>query len=357
MNVLMFTRYFGSGGTEKVILQLSDALLNNGDKPIVCSAAGKGVKHLYNKGITFYEIEDISSKNPFVMIRTAKLLYKIIRDEKIDIVHTHHRMAAFYIRALSIYKKIAFVNTIHNTFTDKKMLTKYAYEKARNIAVGSSVEENMVDFFHIPQASLVTINNAIDNNFVSQEDAVLESLRINGCFLVGNIGRINTQKGMEYFVRAVKILQNKGVKAKYVIVGEGVLEKQIKKLVVDLDLENVVFFYGFSDNVLNVMSKMDLIVLSSLWEGFPLTPIEAFAVGKTVIATDVPGTLEIVKDMENGIIVPKQNVEKLAEAIEKVLINPKLRISLEERAKDTYEKNFSIGVFWSKYQEIYLSLI
>ena len=353
MNVLMFTRYFGSGGTEKVILQLCNALIRNGDKPVVCAAAGKGVRLLHEHGIAYYEIEDISSKNPFVMLKTIKTIREIIKSEQIDIVHTHHRMAAFYVRILSIYKEKGFVNTIHNTFSDKRLLTKLSYEKAFNVAVGNSVRQNMADYYHLPENMIITIYNAIDNAFKAEEEPLIEKLKCNGSYLVGNIGRINTQKGMEYFVRACAILKKRAVNAKFLIVGEGVLEEQIKKLVSNLDLSDYVYFYGFSENVLNLMSKMDLVVLSSLWEGFPLTPIETFSVGKTIVATEVPGTLEIVKNNYNGVIVPIKNEEKLAEAIEIVLQNKDLRSMLENNAKATYEEEFSTKVFWRRYQELY----
>ena len=97
MNILMFTRCMGAGGTEKVILQLCDALNDSENKVIVCAASGNGVEKLKEKKIKYYEIPDIQNKNPGIVINVVEILLKIIDEEKIDIVHTHHRMAAFYI--------------------------------------------------------------------------------------------------------------------------------------------------------------------------------------------------------------------------------------------------------------------
>ena len=87
MNILMFTRCMGAGGTEKVILQLCEALNMSGNKVIVCAASGNGVEKLNEKKIKYYEIPDIQSKKPTIAINVIKTILKIINDEKIDIVH------------------------------------------------------------------------------------------------------------------------------------------------------------------------------------------------------------------------------------------------------------------------------
>ena len=67
---------------------------------------------------------------------------------------------------------------------------------------------------------------------------------------------------------------------------------------------------GYRSDVQNLISQLDLGVLSSLWEGLPFTPIEVFSMEKTIVATDVDGTSEIVKDMENGLLISSKNNEK-----------------------------------------------
>ena len=101
------------------------------------------------------------------------------------------------------------------------------------------------------------------------------------------------------------------------------------------------------------MSQLDLIVLTSLWEGLPLTPIEAFSVGKTIVATAVDGTIEIVDDEVNGILVTPKNIEEIADGIKKLIFDDNKRHKLELNARLKYEEKFSFNSFCKKYESYY----
>lgn len=106
------------------------------------------------------------------------------------------------------------------------------------------------------------------------------------------------------------------------ISGSGEDEAKLKQLSKDLRVEECLTFLGYRNDIQNLMSQLDLIVLSSLWEGLPLTPIEAFSVGKTIIATSVDGTPEVVKNMDNGLLIEPRNNCQIAEKINWMLENP-----------------------------------
>lgn len=358
MKVLMFTRCIGAGGTEKVIIQLCKALKEKGYTPIVCASEGRGVKQIEQEQIKYYRIPDMQKKSPLVMFTIVTRLYKIIKQEGIDIVHTHHRMAAFYTRVILPFVKVKFINTIHNTFEDKKIMTRYAYGKAYNVAVGQSVKDYMKRYYNLSDDCISVVYNAVDNrNIKLEDDERIQQWKREGSFIVGNIGRINTQKGFEYYIRAAEILKRKKCNIKFLIIGDGVLYKEIKAMTDSLQLNDIVYFYGFSDNIFNVIRQLDLVVLSSLWEGFPLTPIETFSMGKTIVATDVPGTIEIVKDGQNGIVVPIKDEKGIAYAVEQLMLDEEKRSMLEKNAYKTYEDKFSYDAFCNNYLSIYRKMI
>lgn len=357
MNILMFTRCMGAGGTEKVILQLCDALCESENKVIVCAASGNGVEKLKEKKIKYYEIPDIQSKNPQIAIKVMNTLLKVISEEKIDIVHTHHRMAAFYMCIIKKIKNIKTVNTIHNTFDDKKRLTKFVFDNTKNVAVGNSVFKNMTEYYKVNPKNIQVIYNAIDNSDIKYEKIDIIEKYSKDFFIVGNIGRINTQKGFEYYVEAASRVKEMGYPIKFFIIGDGVLREKIEDMVISKNLSDAVIFTGFQNNILNIIDKLDLVVLSSLWEGFPLTPIETFSMGKTIVATDVPGTVEIVQDNVNGIIVPINSGKAIAEGIIRLFKNRSLKKQFETNAKKTYNENFSYPAFCKKYLDVYRSLV
>ena len=173
-----------------------------------------------------------------------------------------------------------------------------------------------------------------------------------GKFLIGNIGRLTEQKGMEYFIRAVPAIRAAHPEAQCYIIGAGEDEEKLRKMSEGLPVK----FLGYRSDVQSLMSQLDLIALSSLWEGLPLTPIEAFSVGKTIVATEADGTPEVVADGENGLLVPPRDPAAIAEKINWIMERPAERKRLEKNAKDTFERKFSFDVMAQAYKDYYRSL-
>ena len=356
-NVLLFARTMELGGTENVVLQLCETLRPNVNKVVVCSSGGVNVDKLTSLGIKHYKIEDIENKNPLTIFNTMKNILSIVRTENITVIHTHHRMAAFYVSLLRLYEKCYFINTSHNTFYDKKILTRFSYKNANLVACGEKVKENLVDVYKLPANNVTVIRNAVKPFTDSITNIKLfDNLRRKGYFLIGNIGRLSEQKGMEYFIRSIPLLIERYKNMRFIIIGSGELEDYLRDLVNELEINEYVVFLGYRSDIQNVMSQLDLIVLSSLWEGLPLTPIEAFSVGKTVIGTAVDGTVEIIINNENGLLVPPKDSNSLAKSIEYLYINKESRLLLEKNAFCTFEHNFSFSVFQKKYLELYEKL-
>ncbi|MCJ1968896.1 glycosyltransferase family 4 protein [Lactococcus carnosus] len=352
--VLLFTRTMGQGGTENVVLQLCEILKPRVNKIIVCSSGGINVKKLNSMGIKHYLIPDIAGKNPYSMIKTIAILKGIIKKEKITLVHSHHRMAAFYSRLIS-NKQIIRVSTAHNIFEDKKRITHWGYKRSNIIAVGKDVAQNLMKVYKVPKKNISVISNAISP--FSGEIIKLPVFQENSnSILIGNIARLSEQKGLTYFIEAARIVTNSFPNAKFYIIGEGEDEEKLKDLVKKLKLESVVSFLGFRSDIQNVISQLDFVVLSSLWEGFPLTPIESFSVGKTIVATDIEGTREIVLNNFNGLLVPPKDSSSLAEAVLKLINMKDLRSTLEKNSKKTYMDFFSFDYYKEQIIDYYEKL-
>lgn len=353
-NILYLTKTMGIGGTEKVIMQLCRNFLNDFDKIIVCSKGGVHEEELQRLGIKTYNIPDFDDKNIVNIIRTIKILIKIIKEEDIGIIHTHHRMAALYSKFLKKFFDFSIIHTMHNTFIDKKFLTKLALKDIRIIAVGESVRKNLIDFYNIDESKISIIYNGVEmDTKIKDEIEEISKHRNQNIFCVGNIGRLSEQKGMKYFIEACKIIKDKEMKMRFFIIGDGELKSELIRYCKELDLINDVVFLGYRSDISNIINSLDLIAISSLWEGLPLTPIEVFMNKKTIVATNVEGTLEIVKDNYNGLVVKKRSSENLAEAIIKLYNDRELIRKFEENAYETYINNFSIDRFIYGYREIY----
>lgn len=358
-NVLMFVRTMGLGGTENVVLQLCEILNTHVNKVVVCSCGGVNEKRLQAMGIKHYIIPDIEKKDLITIIRTLRQLNNIINKEKITTVHVHHRMAAFYISLLKIRDHhLSFFATAHNTFMDKIRFTRFAYRNAVVIACGEEVKDNLVKHYHLPDDKVVVIHNAVKPyEEPIKVDSRLEKLKKDGYILVGNIGRLSEQKGMGYFIDSYDIARKKVKKLKYIIVGQGENEQSLKNMVKEQNNQENILFWGYRSDIQNIMAQMDYIVLSSLWEGLPLTPIEAFSVHKPVIGTAVDGTKEIIQNEENGFLINPRAPQEIAEKVVKLALEKDLREEMGKNAYITYKEKFDFNVFRLNILDFYESKI
>lgn len=359
-NILFFSRTMGMGGTSNVMLALCEILKPLVNKIVVCSRGGVMTEKLDEMGIQHYTIGDIGVKKPQTMLSILKKVKTIIRDEQITLVHTHHRMAALYTR-LALGRKIgriAFLNTSHNTFSDNRPLTRFAYKKAGLIACGEMVKRNLVDFYGLPDSQVKVIHNAI-RPFEGEliPDPTVTRLHDEGCFVVANVGRLAEQKGMEYYIDSIPTVLESAPNTRFLVIGSGEDEEKLKIRVKEQQIEDYVHFMGYRTDVQNLLAQTDLVVLSSLWEGLPLTPIEAFSVGKTIVATAVDGTPEVVHDTENGLLIPARDAQAIAEKVCYMIAHPEERSAMEKGAKETFEKDFSFARFTERYVEYYKRMI
>lgn len=355
-NILFIVRTMGLGGTENVVLQLCEILSGKVNKIVVCSSNGVHENLLQDMGIKHYTIPDIASKKLANMLKTYLVIKTIIKKERITVVHSHHRIAALYAE-LIVPKHVIKVANAHNTFQNKKGITRFAYRNTKLIAVGEMVKKNLTDYFGIPAWQVSVIHNTV-KPFVGNIKMInrLEKERTAGHVLIGNIGRLSEQKGMCYFIKAAEKVLTSHPEARFFVVGDGELKEELTRLVFNKNLEQEVVFMGYCSDIQNVMSQLDFVVLSSLWEGLPLTPIEAFSVGKTVIGTAVDGTPEIIRDGIDGYLVEPRNTTQLVEKITFLLEHIDIRKKLEKQAQERYRDEFSFEKMADQYVAFYRNL-
>jgi len=147
-NVLILERTMGIGGSSQVVLQICKALQPHVNKIVVCSSGGAHTEKLKKMNMKHVTIPDICDKRAFLTI--SKILKKIVCEEKITIIHSHHRMAAFYVEVLGLYSNRFFLHTAHGEFFDKRFLTRYALRHAKIVACGECVKSNLKTVYKLP---------------------------------------------------------------------------------------------------------------------------------------------------------------------------------------------------------------
>ena len=355
MNILHISRTMGQGGAEKVVYQICKEKKDN-IRMIIASTGGAYEEELSKINVKHYTIPDIDNKNPLLMLKSLFTLWKIIKKEKIDVVHSHHRMAAFYSRILNIFiRNFKRVYTAHNVFYNKKKLLQFALKNSKIIAVGKGVKDNLINVYSIPEERIQIIYNSIEKpiNIEKPNDNIIKSKK--NKVYVATIGRLSEQKGIDTFIKAMKPIIDKNNSIYGIIIGDGELKDELIQLSKDLHIEKNIIFMGYRKDVLNLISCMDFIVLASRWEGFPLTPIETFAMKKTIIVSNIDGNNEIVEDRRNGLLFEKDNVKQLSNKIDFLINND--RKELEDNAFDDYNKKYSYNSFVNSYVDVYEILL
>lgn len=358
MDILHLARTMGQGGAEKIIYQLATGCNTFENKIVIASCGGVYEQMLEKEGIHHYQIHDLECKKPHVILQTLASLMRIIKEEDIQIIHSHHRMAAFYARILKLFKpKLKLVYTAHNVFYDKAKLTSLALKHTNIVAVGESVKKNLTEEFMVDEDRIKTIFNAVDIQDTDWEHPKLKTLKEEGCMLLGLIGRLSEQKGVDVFIQAMELLVKKYPYVKGIIVGDGELKNQMQALVRKKHLEEHVYFLGYQAHITAIIKQLDLVAMPSRWEGFPLTPIEVFAMGRTLVASDIGGINEIVEDGRNGLLVEKDDPKLLSEGLEVLLLNEEMRRNLEQQARIDYEERYSYDSFLEQYMHLYKKML
>lgn len=348
-NILHISRTMDIGGAERIVYQLATDLKDEFDQVHIASTGGLWESELATQGIQHHKILDIDSKNPVTVLKLLFSIHQIIKQKGITIVHTHHRMAAFYIRLLKlVHPKLIHVYTAHNVFKDKLPLYGFALKNAKSVAVGEAVNKNLKEDVGITD-SRVIYNGVV---FKETDDQVDEIINYSG-IKIGCIARLSEQKGLIYLIEAMSLLTVKDIRL--FIVGDGELRNELENKVKELHLQDSVTFLGYRKDIVECINSFDFLVSSSLFEGLALNVIEAFMNGKTMVATDIPGINEVVTE-ENGILVPAKKSGALAGAIDKLATDATLRQELASQAKKDYENKFSYPLFLENYRELYREL-
>lgn len=203
------------------------------------------------------------------------------------------------------------------------------------------------------------VYNGVETVFCQQtvRKKMRESLGLaeNEICLMG-IGRVAPQKGFDYAIKAFALLLRKRPEIRLVIVGSGNTE-EYKKLAEEYGVEKKVIFTGFRQDIHELVQAMDIFWLPSRSEGFPNAMLEAMAAAKPVVAFDVAGVAEILKNNENGIVVPFEDIENLSRYTIELIENPGKMKSIGEKAYLTVNNEYSIERMCSNIEKHLLELV
>jgi O-antigen biosynthesis protein len=176
-------------------------------------------------------------------------------------------------------------------------------------------------------------------------------------FLVGTVARFSFQKGHEFTIEAIPRILEAFPQTRFVFVGDGPEHDRLLAKVQQQRLQSYVLFAGVRDDIASVLSAMDLFLLTSIFEGLPLSILEAMAAGLPVIATRVSGTPEAVLHNVTGLLIPPGNSLAVSEAVVELLGRPQLRRRMGEQGQALVRQQFNKAFMVKQVEDIYDNLI
>jgi glycosyltransferase involved in cell wall biosynthesis len=174
--------------------------------------------------------------------------------------------------------------------------------------------------------------------------------------LVGMIACFKPQKSPLEFVRVARIVLEEISEVRFLLIGDGILRSKIERLIRELGIENKILLLGWRRDIPEIISSIDILVLTSLWEGLPRVFPQAMASGIPVVATEVDGTPEAIQNGVNGFLMPPGDTRGMAEKITYLIKNPEKAREMGERGKRLVEE-FDIWKMLGQQEELYSKLL
>jgi glycosyltransferase involved in cell wall biosynthesis len=291
----------------------------------------------------------LQERGPFDL-RVVGQLVRLIHQMNIDLLHSHDfRSNVFGLIAAKICRK-PIVTTVHGWIAndikgrayvamDKLLLRQFSHVITVSERTRSLVSKS------IPDAGKTSVipNALILDKYVPDrsDDAFRRELVVaQDMPLIANIGRLSPEKGQLAFLHAVKRLVEKGVKARFVLIGIGPDQEMLQRYVNENGLADMVAFAGFRSNMITIYNSIDLVIQSSYTEGMPNVMLEALLMEVPVIATDVGGTAEVVKDHQTGILIRPDSVDQIVEQISDHIQYPDRLLSMARKGRQDVSSRF-----------------
>jgi glycosyltransferase involved in cell wall biosynthesis len=324
-------------GVEEHVLSLVERL--NRDKFEVFVVAPPRLIEAFGKDLADLDVTVLPlSIGGLTDVANRLRFWRFLRKARIDIINTHMFQTSRIFIPLALLARVPIrIETAHGIEQwrlDKNWIYRHSFvvDKwfskmlTKILAVSYGCKRDLIDIKGIRPEKIVVVQNGRSLTMFDPQrsgDARQRLRKQYGIaddeFVFGVMARLEPQKGHKYMLEAVSRIADHRHDFRVVFVGDGDRREELQSMATRLGIADRVVFAGFQRDVVGHYAAMDVKVLPSLYEGLPLVLIEAMAMEKPVIATEINGTTEIVQHNLNGLLVPAKNVKALSEALEYAL--------------------------------------
>ena len=382
--VLRILNRFNLGGPTHNVAYLTKHLNHGFETKLIGGLPEEGetdsIHLLHDQGVNPIILEDLKRTPNFSDdYKAYKMIKKIIKEYQPDIVHTHASKAGAIGRLAAANANVPIVvHTYHghvfhgyfNAFKTKiyKMIERWLAGKSNGIvAISDEQKADLVNEHHIckeEQVKVIPLGFDLDKfrlARIEKRSEIRDRYEIKENELaIAIIGRLAPIKNHDLFFKVLEKVQAKTTKTlKVFIVGDGLEKDRLKSLAEQFtECKNVeIVFTSWIQNIAEFNACLDLVCLTSINEGTPVSLIEAQASGVPVVTTDVGGVRTVIKDGETGFVVPPNNVEQFSEKLLELIENENIRLKMSQNGWDHVKDKFHYQTLVSNMEEYYLELL
>ena len=379
---ILYVNHTGEIGGAEVSLLL---LLKNLDRAlyqpiVVCPLGGSLNRELKNISVTFQEINFCDVRrtlNPIVLLvsilfflRHMVRIFQIVRNQNIKLIHANSLKSTIIGGLAARLANVPVIWHVRDFLPIgffRQLLIRLAYLLATQVIVNSKAVGKMFKYGEENSSVKVkVIYNCIDTDLYNPNidgNALRRELNIDtNITLVGFVGRVHPEKGIEYLIRAAREVVKIVPEVRFLIVGGTALGKEeyrerMRGLSAELGLAGKVLFLGHRKEVAKIIAALDILVLPSLREPFGLVSLEAMAMEKPVIATNTGGSPEVIINGKTGLLVPPRDSYALSSAIIRLLTDKELAKRMGAAGRKRAMNFFSVESTIFSVQEMYSKIL
>lgn len=331
MKILQIMPEFGLAGAERMAESLILEL-----KQLGCEVAAVSLYDFHSaitdnleaNGVKVYYLG--KKRGPDLSI-PGKLV-NVFRKEKPDIVHTHRYVCEYVIPAAILAKVPGRIHTVHNVAEKERLPKKlqhffYHFCHVHPVGLSPLVTQSVQQFYKLPPHHVPTIYNGIHMSKTKQK----ADYCTDGTFHFLHVGRFAEQKNHAAIVRAFAAFHQEHPNADLTFVGSGELFSQVQEQIRSLGMEDVIKTPGQVDNIIELYPQYDAFLLPSLYEGIPITLIEAMSSGMPIIASEVGGIPDMLRHNHSGLLCTS-DPDSIAAAMKQLYADEMLRQRLGQQA-------------------------
>ncbi len=381
VNILYVNHTGEIGGAEVSLLLLLKNLDRALYEPIaVCPLRGSLARELGKISVTFEEINFHRVRrtlNPvkllistFFFFRHMLRIFQIVRNQNIKLVHANSLKSAIISGLSARLANVPVVWHVRDFLPVgffRQLLIRLAYLLANQVIVNSKAVGKIFKYGEENSSvKIKVIHNCIDSDLYNPNingNVLRRELDIGtDIALIGFVGRVHPEKGIEYLIRAVRGVVKVVPEVKFLIVGgtdptEKEYQERMRDLSTELDLADKILFLGYRKEVVKIIAALDILVLPSLREPFGLVSLEAMAMKKPVVTTNTGGSPEVIIDGKTGLLVSPRDSCALSSAIIKLLKDKELAKRMGAAGRKRVMNFFSVESTIFSVQEMYNKIL